>query len=239
MVPLPAEPAGAGVLDPQHVVIVGAGPGIGAAVARRFAAEGYGISLIARDTARLDLLAEGLRESGARVGVIGADAADAGELRAAMGEASASGVPGVLVYNAAMLRPTALPTVSAEELATGYAVDVIGAVVAAQAVLPAMRSAGSGTIILTGGSAGVRPSRGIATVSMGKAALRSAGIMLAEEVGPDGVHVASVTVSGAVRPGTRFDPDRIAALYWRLHTEPRERWTPVVPFDGADAEETR
>jgi len=147
--------------------------------------------------------------------------------------ADGSGSPGVVVYNAAMLMPTDLLTVEPGRLMTGYAVDVVGAVMTAQVFVPPMRSAGSGTVILTDGSAGVRPSPAIATVSLGKAALRSAGAMLASQLRDEGVHVVSVTVSGAVRPGTAFDPDLIADLYWRLHRQPRSEWTAEEPFDGA------
>jgi short-subunit dehydrogenase len=214
-------------------MIIGAGPGIGAAVARKFSSEGYRVTIAARGGERLESLANDLRVSGGVVDVLTVDAAEPEALRSAVLESAASGSPAVLVYNAAMLTPTSLTNVSTEQLLTGYSVDVVSAIAATQAVLPAMREARQGTVIFTGGSAAVRPSPGIATVSLGKAALRSAATMLAADVNDDNVHVVSVTVSGAVKPGTAFDPNSIADTYWRLHEQPRAQWTSEEPFLGA------
>ena len=62
------------------------------------------------------------------------------------------------------------------------------------------------------------------SLSLGKAGVRALANLLDQEYGPSGVHVASVTVAGAVSPGTDFDPDDIAEHYWRLHTQPQEAW---------------
>ncbi|MCU1480895.1 MAG: hypothetical protein JWQ19_1681 [Subtercola sp.] len=220
-------------LEHSHAVIVGAGPGIGASVARRFAREGYRLTLLARNTERLEALATSIRSQGTEVDVRAADAAEPGSFRVALEAVRAQSVrPAVLVYNAAMLVPSTLLTVSADELLEGYSVDVVGAIIAAQVFVPAMQQAKAGTVIFTSGSAAVRPSPDIATVSLGKAALRSAATMLAETVRDDGVHVVSVTVSGAVKAGTPFDPDLIADTYWRLHRQPAAEWMPEEPFDG-------
>ena len=93
-----------------------------------------------------------------------------------------------------------------------------------------MRTAGHGTILLTGGGLAHEPRAGATALSIGKAALRSLSYCLAEELTPVGIHVATVTVSGRVAPGTHFDPDRIADEYWRLHTEPPGGWTTEVTF---------
>jgi short-subunit dehydrogenase len=222
-------------IDNRHIVIIGAGPGIGASVARRFASEGFRLTLVARDLGRLNALADDLRSGGSRVDVRQADAANASGLRSALASiAEDSAPPAVVVYNAAMLKPTSLLDVGLDDLERGYAVDLIGAVSAAQVFLPAMREARSGTLLFTSGSAAIRPSAGIATVSLGKAALRSAATMLASQVLDDGVHVVSITVSGAVKPGTAFDPDLIADLYWQLHTQPVADWAAEEPFDGRE-----
>lgn len=220
--------------DARHAIVIGAGPGIGASAARRFAREGCRMTLVARNRERLDGLAAELRDSGASVDVRLADVAEPAGYRTVLEDiAATSAGPGIVLFNAAMLQPTNLLTVSVGDLLTGYSVDVVGAVLAAQVFVPAMRAAGAGTLLLTGGSAAVRPSPGIATVSLGKAALRSAGIMLDADLRDAGIHVTSITVSGAVRQGTPFDPDLIADLYWRLHQQPASEWTAEVPFDGA------
>ncbi len=93
-----------------------------------------------------------------------------------------------------------------------------------------MAAAGDGTILLTGGMP--VPVPGLVSLSLGKAGLRALTTMLAAEYGPQGVHVATVTVAGAVAPQTDFDPDRIAEHYWRLHTQPPGEWEMHVLFAG-------
>src|SRR4051795_251777 len=123
--------------DPRHLLLVGAGPGLGAAVARRFAREGYRLTLIARSHATMHALADELR--GVDVTVVGADAGDPDSLRAAVAPLFAQGgAPGVVIYSATFPAPDELLSVAPEQLATAYAVNVIGAVVTAQLTVPAM-----------------------------------------------------------------------------------------------------
>ena len=73
----------------------------------------------------------------------------------------------------------------------------------------------------------------LATLSIGKAALRSAQTLVAAGVAEDGIHAATVTVVGAVKPGTDFDPDKIAELFWTAHTDPKDAWKTEYRFTGA------
>ena len=93
-----------------------------------------------------------------------------------------------------------------------------------------MRAAGRGTMVLTGGGLAHEPMAGATALSIGKAGLRSLTFCLAQELAPEGIHVATVTVCGRVEPGTHFDPDRIADEYWKLHTEPAAAWTTEVTY---------
>jgi NAD(P)-dependent dehydrogenase (short-subunit alcohol dehydrogenase family) len=95
-------------------------------------------------------------------------------------------------------------------------VDVIGAIVVTQVSVPAMRAAGSGTIIVTGGGFADHPIPAPATVSIGKAGLRSAATMLGADLAPDGIHVATLTIAGQIVVGTDFDPKKIAERYWEV-----------------------
>src|SRR4051794_25010584 len=136
-------------VDPRHLLLVGAGPGLGAAVARRFAREGYRLTLVARSE---PIVANELREAGAHVTAIQADAGDAGALRAALEPLfAAPNAPGVVIYSAALAAPDDLLSVSQDQLAAAYAVDVIGAVITAQLAVPIMRAAGGGTLLFSGG----------------------------------------------------------------------------------------
>ena len=93
---------------------------------------------------------------------------------------------------------------------------MIGAIVTAQSADPSMRAADLGTILFTGGGFADHPVPALATVSLGKAALRAAVTMLQADLEPDGIRVASLTIAGQIVAGTPFDPERIAERYWEI-----------------------
>jgi short-subunit dehydrogenase len=207
----------AGSVDRGHLLLVGAGPGLGLAIAHRFAAGGYRVTLVARSTDRLGELVRSLDETGAEINTVEADASRPEELRARMTELyNEEGAPGVVIYNAVLGAPDQLLSSTVSHLQEAYAVDVIGAVVVAQEAAPAMKAAGSGTMIVTGGGFAHHPIPPHATVSLGKAALRSAATMLSADLGPDGIRVATLTIAGQIVAGTAFDPARIAERYWQI-----------------------
>ena len=206
-----------GTIDRNRLLLVGAGPGLGLAVARRFAVGGYRVTLLARSTDRMDELAQSLDDTGAEIDTIEADVGDSDALRARVTELYRSdGAPGVVIYNAVMGAPDQLMSSTAAHLQTAYAVDVIGAIVIAQVAAPAMRAAGFGTIVVTGGGFADHPIPALATISLGKAALRAAATMLGADLGPDGIRVATLTIAGQIVAGTAFDPERIAERYWEV-----------------------
>jgi short-subunit dehydrogenase len=212
-----AETAGPGSVDDRHLLLVGAGPGLGMAVARRFAVGGYRLTLVARSTGRLGDLAGTLADTGAEISTIAADASDPDGLGARMRELYlGNGAPSVIVYNAVMGAPDRLLSSSVAHLQEAYSVDVISAIVVAQAAAPAMRATGSGTILVTGGGFADHPIPALATVSLGKAALRSAATMLGADLNPDGIRVATLTIAGQIAAGTAFDPERIAERFWEV-----------------------
>jgi NAD(P)-dependent dehydrogenase (short-subunit alcohol dehydrogenase family) len=142
----PDRSTGVGTVDSSHLLLVGAGPGLGMAIARRFAVGGYRITLVARSTDKLGDLAGGLSDTGAEIGTIEADAGDPEGLGARLTELyRGSGAPGVIIYNAVMGASDQLLSASVDHLQAAYAVDVISAIVVAQVAAPAMRAAGFGT----------------------------------------------------------------------------------------------
>ncbi|MCO5993495.1 SDR family NAD(P)-dependent oxidoreductase [Actinoallomurus rhizosphaericola] len=213
-------------------VIIGAGPGIGRAVARRFAREGLPVALVARSQATLKATVDAVAPTGVQVLALSADAADETSLRAALDEAAAElGAPEVVVYNAAIIRPDGPGDLTVREHLDAWAVNVVGALTAAAHVAPGMAARGRGTFLITGGMP--EPKREYVSLSLGKAGVRTLVELLDQEYGPSGVHVASVTVAGPVAPGTAFDPDDIAEHYWHLHTQPRDAWDREVVHDGS------
>lgn len=218
--------------DNRHLLLLGAGPGLGMAIARRFAAGGYRVTLAARSTDGLRDLADSLAETGDQIDTIAVDASDSEGLRARMAELyNEEGAPGLIIYNAVVGAPDTLLSSSVEHLQMAYAVDVIGAIVVAQVAAPAMRAAGTGTIIVTGGGFADHPIPALATVSLGKAALRSAATMLGADLASDGIRVATLTIAGQIVAGTAFDPENIAKRYWEVvHSD--GPWQQEIRFTG-------
>ena len=213
-----AEAAGPGSVDGRHLLLVGAGPGLGTAVARRFAVGGYQLTLVARSPDGLGDLAGTLADPGAKISTIAADASDPDGLAAGMRELYlGNGTPGVIVYNAVMGAPDRLLSSSVAHLQAAYAVDVISAIVVARWPAPACGRRLRDHLV-TGGGFADHPIPALATVSLGKAALRSAATMLGADLEKDGIRVATPTIAGQIAAGTSFDPERIAERYWRLPT---------------------
>lgn len=225
--------------DPAHppaCLIAGAGPGMGLAIAARFAREGFALGLIARTEATLAGLAASLGPHGVRVETHTADLADPGATAAAIDAlAGLLGGPAVLVYNASRWIPAAAMTLDPAAFRAELDLSVTGALVAAQRVHPAMRAAGRGTILFTGGGLALAPQYGgeVPGLTAGKSALRGLGFAIAAELARDGIHLGMVTIAGTVAPGGAFDPDRIAERFWALHLEPPGAFTVETIFTGA------
>ena len=98
------------------------------------------------------------------------------------------------------------------------------ALAAAQWALPAMRAQGRGSLLFTGGGLALEPKPGLASASLGKAALRSLALSLGEELAPAGIHAATLTICGFVQPGAALSPDRVAEALWELHAQPPGAW---------------
>jgi NAD(P)-dependent dehydrogenase (short-subunit alcohol dehydrogenase family) len=209
----------------KSCILVGYGAGMGAAIARAFGREGYRLALIARSS---QALAAGERELDGRGYFARGYRADAGDehaLQQTLKHAEAECGPcEVLIYNAAALHPGNPLSTHRETLVEDFRTNVAGALTASQHVAHGMRARGRGTILFTGGGLALHPQPQYASLAVGKAGLRSLAFTLGEELKPDGIHVATVTICGWVKPGTNFDPDRIASAYLDLHRQPASAW---------------
>lgn len=215
----------------SSAIVIGAGPGIGRAVAERFAADGHRIAVIARSAETVDPIVGPLTDTGHPAIGLQADVTDEAGLTVALDKAiAAHGVPEVVIYNAARIQADGMGELSAAELLDTLAVNVVGLASATGHLAPLMAERGSGSILITSGMPGVVPA--YSSLSLGKAAARTYAELLAAEYGPAGLHVASVIVTDAVVPGTPFDPALIAAVYTELHAQPREHWEQVRVFQG-------
>ena len=211
------------------VIVVGAGPGLGLAVASAFAELGHPIALIARNKDRLTTVAEPITNIVPKVGIYSADAGDPDMLKAALQQAVHElGEPEVMVYNASVLAPDKPTELSTEDFTYRLAVDMGGAKVATDTILPLLRE-GHGTLLFTGGGFGLNPLPGFTSLSVGKAALRAYVLALFQDIREKGVHAATVTILGSIgEPG--FEPDKIAESYVRLYMQQPDEWTAEVQF---------
>lgn len=212
--------------------IVAVGPGLGLALARRFGRGGFHVALLARRRSALTELERELSSQGVEASGFECDASSPASIAAALGSVAAQlGPPEVLIYNASIFREGLPSEVPPETVAADLMIDAVGAVASAQAVLPAMRAARRGTILITGSGVALEPWAPAFTLGMGKAAVRSFARSLAEEVRPNGVHAATVTIHGVITPGTALDPERIAEAFWGVHAEPEPRWSEEVKLE--------
>jgi NAD(P)-dependent dehydrogenase (short-subunit alcohol dehydrogenase family) len=202
------------------LVVVAAGPGLGRAVALRFAREGTAVGLVARSVDKLDDLVAAVAAAGApAVATAAADVGDESALRSAMaGLRGELGEATALVYNGSAYVEGSVTALPADRLRLAVDVGVVGALVAVQEAAPAMRAAGRGTVLLTGSIAADRASTSAAAVGVAKAGLRSLARSLHKEVAGDGVRVTTVTIDGVLAGPNALDVDEIADLYWQLHT---------------------
>ncbi|MGA2185053.1 MAG: SDR family NAD(P)-dependent oxidoreductase [Bryobacteraceae bacterium] len=200
--------------------IAGMGRGVSLAIARRFGSEGFRIAMLARRAERLAELEQELKEAGIAAHGYAADLGVEARVRGAFQRMEAEmGRPSVLVYNASSGRAGRPTSLSERGLVTDFRINAVAPLWCVQEVLDGMMEAGHGTILFTGGGLALAPQADLASLSLGKAAIRSLAFSLAAELEPAGIHVATVTICGFVQEGTHFSADRVAAEFWRLHTQ--------------------
>ncbi|RIH76845.1 SDR family NAD(P)-dependent oxidoreductase [Meiothermus hypogaeus] len=220
-------------MKPKVCLVVGMGRGIGLSVARRFGREGYRLGLIARSETNLENYAGALELDGCTVKTFPTDITRTPQLISAVRESEKQlGPIEVLVYNAYASAGSRASELSVEALEDTLKVNLYGALVAAQLVIPGMLSRRKGTLLFTGGGLALNPAPDLAALSIGKASLRALVGALSKELYHEGIHVATVTIAGQVRRNTPFDPDLIAEKFWELHAQPPGRWKTEVIYQG-------
>ena len=211
-------------------LIVGAGSGLSASLARALAKDGVKVALAARSTGDLDALA---KETGARA--FACDASQRGEVEKLFAELDgAFGAPEIVIYNASYRTRGPLVELDPAEVEKSIAVSAYGGFLVAQQAARRMLAKGRGVVLLTGASASVKGYAQSAPFAMGKFALRGLAQSMARELHPQGIHVAHVVVDGGIRsarraepsdkPDSMLDPDAIAAAYLHLIHQHRSAW---------------
>jgi len=215
----------------QIALIVGAGSGLSASLARLFAKNGMKVAVAARSTGKLDVLA---RETGART--YACDAIKRNDVMRLFADVAAQvGDPDVVVYNASYRTRGPVVELDAAEVEKSIAISAFGGFLVAQEAARRMLPYGRGTILFTGASASVKGYAQSAPFAMGKFALRGLAQSMARELGPQGIHVAHFVIDGGIRnpgrveppdrPDSMLDPDAIAATYLQVLWQPRSAWS--------------
>ncbi|WP_374572305.1 SDR family NAD(P)-dependent oxidoreductase [Phenylobacterium sp.] len=215
-------------------IITGVGPGTGTALARRFAAGGYRVALLARDAERLDTLASEIEGAKAYV----CDVADEEQVdRTLAAVAKDLGPASVLIHNAVSGAFGSFLELEPSVLERNFQVNVMGLLHLARRLAPAMTQAGSGAIIVTGNTAAYRGKPWFAHFAPTKAAQRILSEAMARELGPQGVHVAYMMIDAVIdvpwtrerfpdKPDTFFiSPSAIAEEAWRIVLQDRSAWS--------------
>ena len=222
--------------QPTTALIVGVGPGLGAALGRCFADAGMAVALGARNPQSIEGYAA---EIGARARAYACDTTDEASVDRLFDAVVADmGTPRLVVYNAGAFVPGSILEIETAAFERCWRVGCLGGFLlgqrAARRMLEGDVDGPRGTIVFTGATASLRGSAHFANLAVGKFGLRALAQSMARELGPQGVHVAHVIIDGqiahpklggALPDDQRLDPDAIAANYLMLHRQQRSAWT--------------
>ena len=214
----------------RKALIVGAGAGLSAALARAFARHGLALALAARSTEDLGALAAETKAQ-----VFACDAGRRADVEKLFADLDRDGAPDVVAYNASYRTRGPFIELDADEVERSLRISALGGFFVAQAAARRMLPQRHGAIFFTGASASVKGYAQSAPFAMGKFALRGLAQSMARELSPQGIHVAHVVVDGGIRsdrrpapadkPDSLLDPDAIAASYLHLLTQPQSAWS--------------
>ena len=217
-------------------LVVGVGPGLGAALARRFAKAGMAVAIARRDADKLKVLA-------AEIGghAYACDVADPVSVEALFESVERGlGAPQLVAFNAGAYMRGGILEIKPEDFERCWRIGCMGGFLVGQAAARRMVPAERGTILFTGATAALRGSAGFANLAVPKFGLRALAQSMARELGPKGIHVAHVVIDGQIageRPGYRpeergadavLSPDAIAEAYYQVHLQPRSAWTQEI-----------
>ena len=213
------------------IVVLGAGPGVGAAVARRFGQAGYDPALISRSEEQLGELGRELQSEGFTTGWTAADLTDSDALIAAISRfGQHAGAIQHLHFNPSVTRMKNVLTLTVDELVADVRVSIGSLITAVQAARPFMSS--GARITATGSRAADHPWADATTLGIQKAGLRNLVQAIDATLAPDGIRAMSLTVNGTLAPDSPFDPRHVADAIFDASQTEHEFWSSEVRFDG-------
>jgi len=227
------------VATQQSVVILGVGPGLGAAAARRFAAAGYAVAIAARTAEKLDPIVAAIGKAGGKAIALTADATNEAEVTELVARTERElGPLGVAIYNASGRVVKSVLELTGAEVEEAWRRSCLGGFFLGREAAKRMVTRESGTILFTGATSAMRGSANFAAFAIGKFGLRALSQSMARELGPKGIHVAHVNIDGPINTGAQaarlaaerapdglLEPEAIAESYYQLHMQHRSAWT--------------
>ncbi len=219
-------------------IVVGVGPGLGAALCQRFTGEGMNVAIAARDLAKTEkIVAEVNGLGGGTAKGYSVDTTDEAAVEKLFNDVSGEwGVPDAVIYNAGAFMKTSILEATAEDFKRCWEANCYGGFLVGRAAATRMTPRGSGSVLFTGATASKRGSARFFNLSVGKFGLLALAQAMARELGPSGIHVAHVIIDGQIMskryahlaegrgPDALLEPDDIAETYWQLHTQNRSSW---------------
>lgn len=220
----------------ETALVFGVGPGLGASLVRRFAAENMLIGAVARDEAKLNSLIKS--EAGHGVRTYAADVSKSEDIQRVFDSVDREfGEPDLVVFNAGAFQKDNFLDIDPADFERCWRIGCLGGLLVGQAAARRMVKRGHGSILFTGATAALRGSAGFANLAVPKFGLRALSQSMARELGPQGVHVAHVIIDGQIESeryrhliedrgeDSLLAPDAIAELYLQLHRQPRSAWS--------------
>lgn len=212
-------------MDKKILTVVGMGPGISNSVAEKFAKEGFAIAMIARNEQRLADYKSKFDKSGIDSYYVAADAGNENSLVDAFKNIHSNfGNTEILHYNVFSFREGKPMDLKYDDVINDFKVNVAGALLSAQQVLPSMLEKKEGTILFTGGGLAIEPYPVYTSLAIGKAGIRNLTYSLYADLKPKKIHAATVIVSGFVKPDTKYAPELIAEEFWKLYLQKPEEF---------------
>lgn len=221
-----------------YALIAGAGPGLGAALAHRFAAGGLNVAVAARRHEGVAGIAEAIAQNGGTAQAYSCDVTREAEVRDCFERADRDlGPLRAAIFNAGTFKPGSLLGIETSDFEACWQTGCLGGFLVGREAARRLLERESGSILFTGATAAWRGGNGFANLAVPKFGLRALAQSMARELGPHGIHVAHVVIDGRIEPpehapagddeppDSQLPPAAIAETYWQLHCQPRGAWT--------------
>ena len=205
-------------MNNKLAVIIGVGPGLGLALAKKFHKEEFDICILARSLDKLESYIDQIDTGPGKIYCYGADVGNRISLESTLKTIlEEHGTPELLIYNVSLLRPAIPEQIDYEIFIDDFKINVGGMLLTHQVMFPAMKKEGSGTFLITGGGLALSPFYELASLGVGKAGLRNLAGSLAQEVKGSGVRLYTITINGMIQTDTKFDPELISDKFLEVY----------------------